>query len=36
MEMVMRPPEVFGRLLSHQEAVKLERLSPRAEHQATR
>jgi transposase len=36
LEVVMRPPEVFVRSLSHQEAVKLKRLSTRAEHQATR
>jgi hypothetical protein len=35
-EVVMRPPEVFVRPLSHQEAVKLKRMSTRAEHQATR
>jgi transposase len=35
-EVVMRPPEVFVRSLSHQEAVKLKRMSTRAEHQATR
>jgi hypothetical protein len=33
---VMRPPEVFVRSLSHQEAVRLKRMSTRAEHQATR
>ena len=32
----MRPPEVFVRPLSHQEAVKLKRMSSRAEHQSTR
>ena len=32
----MRPPEVFVRSLSHQEAVRLKRLSTRAEHQSTR
>jgi transposase len=36
MEVVMRPPEVFVRSLSHQEAVKLKRMSTRAEHQSTR
>ena len=35
-EVVMRPPEAFVRSLSHQEAVKLKRLSTRAGHQATR
>jgi transposase len=35
-EVVMRPPEVFVRSLSHQEAVRLKRLSTRAEHQSTR
>ena len=28
----MRPPEVFVRSLSHQEAVRLKRMSTRAEH----
>ena len=32
----MRPPEVFVRSLSQQEAIKLKRLSARAEHQSTR
>ncbi len=32
----MRSPEVFVRSLSHQEAVRLKRMSTRAEHQATR
>ncbi len=32
----MRPPEVFVRSLSHQEAVRLKRMSTRAEHQSTR
>ena len=32
----MRPAEVFVRSLSHQEAVKLKRMSTRAEHQSTR
>ena len=32
----MRPPEVFVRSLSHQEAVKLKGMSTRAEHQAAR
>jgi hypothetical protein len=32
----MRPPEVFVGSLSHQEAVKLKRMSTRAEHQSTR
>lgn len=32
----MRPAEVFVRSLSHEEAVRLKRLSTRAEHQATR
>jgi transposase len=36
LEVVMRPPEVFVRSLSHQEAVRLKRMSTRAEHQATR
>jgi hypothetical protein len=36
LEVVMRPPEVFVRSLSHQEAVRLKRLSTRAEHQSTR
>ena len=36
LEVVMRPPEVFVRSLSHQEAVKLKRMSTRAEHQSTR
>jgi transposase len=36
LEVVMRPPEVFVRSLSHQEAVKLKRMSSRAEQQATR
>ena len=36
LEVVMRPPEVFVRSLTHQEAVKLKRMSTRAEHQATR
>jgi hypothetical protein len=36
MEVVMRPPEVFVRSLLHQEAVKLKRMSTRAEHQSTR
>jgi transposase len=35
-EVVMRPPEVFVRSLSHQEAVRLKRMSTRAEHQSTR
>jgi transposase len=35
MEVVMRP-EVFVRSLSHQEAVRLKRMSTRAEHQSTR
>jgi hypothetical protein len=35
-EVVMRPPEVFVGPLSHPEAVKLKRMSTRAEHQATR
>ena len=30
------PPEVFVRSLSHPEAVKLKRMSSRAEHQSTR
>ena len=32
----MRPPEVFVRSLSHQEAVRLKRMSTRAEHQSMR
>jgi hypothetical protein len=32
----MRPAELFVRSLSHQEAVKLKRMSTRAEHQSTR
>lgn len=32
----MRSPEVFVRPLSHQEAVRLKRMSTRAEHQSTR
>jgi transposase len=36
LEVVMRPPEVFVRSLSHEEAVRLKRMSTRAEHQATR
>ncbi len=32
----MRPPEVFVRSLSHQEAARLKRMSTRAEHQSTR
>jgi transposase len=36
LEVVMRPAEVFVRSLSHQEAVRLKRLSTRAEHQSTR
>ena len=32
----MRPPEVFVRSLSHHEAVRLKRMSTRAEHQSTR
>jgi transposase len=35
-EVVMRPPEVFVRPLLHEEAVRLKRLSKRAEHQCTR
>jgi hypothetical protein len=35
-EVVMRPPEVFVRSLSHQEATRLKRMSTRAERQATR
>jgi hypothetical protein len=35
-EVVMRPPEVFVRPLSHEEAVRLKRLSTRAKHQCTR
>jgi transposase len=35
-EVVMRPPEVFVRSLSHQEATRLKRMSTRAEHQSTR
>jgi hypothetical protein len=31
LEVVMRPPEVFVRSLSHQEAVRLKRMSTRAE-----
>jgi transposase len=36
LEVVMRPPEVFVRPLSHREAVRLKRMSTRAEHQSTR
>ena len=36
MAVVMRPPEVFVRSLSHQEASRLKRMSTRAEHQSTR
>jgi transposase len=36
MDVVMRPPEVFARSLSHQDAVRLKRMSTRAEHQSTR
>jgi transposase len=36
LEVVMRPPEVFVRSLSHQEATRLKRMSTRAEHQSTR
>jgi hypothetical protein len=36
LEVVMRSPEVFVRPLSHQEAVRLKRMSTRAEHQSTR
>ena len=35
-EVVVRPPEVFVRLLAHEEAVRLKRLSTRAKHQSTR
>jgi transposase len=35
-EVMMRPPEVFVRSLSHQEATRLKRMSTRAEHQSTR
>jgi transposase len=36
LEVMMRPPEVFVRSLSHDEAVRLKRLSTRAKHQSTR
>ena len=36
MEVVMRPPSVFVRLLLHDEAVRLKRLSRRAKHVSTR
>ncbi len=36
LEVAMRPPEVFVRPLLHAEAVRLKRLSTRAEHQSTR
>jgi hypothetical protein len=36
LEVVIRPPEVFVRSLSHQEATRLKRMSTRAKHQATR
>jgi transposase len=36
MEVVMRPPEVFVRSLSHEEATRLKRMSTRAKHQSTR
>lgn len=32
----MRPPEVFVRQLAHEEAVRLKRMSAKAEHQSTR
>jgi transposase len=35
-EVVMRPPDVFVRSLSRQEASRLKRLSTRAEHESTR
>ena len=35
-EVVMRPPEVFVRPLSHQEAVRLKRLVKRSKHASTR
>jgi len=35
-EVVMRPPEVFVRALSHEEAVRLKRLAKRAKHASTR
>jgi transposase len=35
-EVVMRPPEVFVRPLSHEEAVRLKRLAKRAKHESTR
>jgi hypothetical protein len=35
-EVVMRPPSVFVRLLLHEEAVRLRRLSRRAKHECTR
>jgi transposase len=36
LEVVMRPPEVFVRSLSHEEASRLKRMSTRAKHQSTR
>jgi len=36
MEVAMRPPEVFVRQLSHEEAVRLKRLAKRAKHASTR
>jgi hypothetical protein len=35
-EVVMRPPEVFVRPLSHEEAVRLKRLVKRSKHASTR
>jgi hypothetical protein len=32
----MRPPEVLVRAISHQAAVRLKRISTRAEHQSVR
>lgn len=36
LEVMICPPEVFVRSLSHQRATRLKRLSTRAEHQSTR
>lgn len=36
MEVVMRPSEVFVRPVLHEEAVRLKRLSKRAQHQCAR
>ena len=36
LEVAMRPPEVFVRPLSHDEALRLKRLAKRAKHESTR